>query len=88
MNSVAEFFGLRRNRVLHYDRIGAMSLPAGEYQITLDSSDTPGLNCSRASRDFTYFFDHDGDGSLPQPWTMNMSQRAFTGTTTRAMAST
>jgi hypothetical protein len=64
-------------RVLHFDRIGAISLRAGEYQITLNSSDTPELNCSSASRDFAYFLDHDWDGSLPRPWKMNTSQKSF-----------
>ena len=64
-------------RVLHNDHIGAMKLPAGEYQITLNSHDTPGLNCSSASHDFTYFLNNDWAGNLPRPWKMNTSQKSF-----------
>jgi len=64
-------------RVLHNDHIGAMSLPAGEYRIALNSADTPGLDCPSASHDFAYFLDHDWDGNLPRPWKMNTSQKSF-----------
>jgi hypothetical protein len=50
-------------RVLHDDRIGAASLPAGSYRVSVDA----GLGCATASRLFTRFLE-DYDGVLPQPW--------------------
>lgn len=50
-------------RVLHDDRIGAASLPAGNYSVTTDS----GLSCQSASQLFTRFL-QDWDGNLPKPW--------------------
>lgn len=52
-------------RVLHNDRIGPASLPAGSYKIAIAASS--GLNCSDASRLFTRFLE-DYDGVLPRPW--------------------
>jgi hypothetical protein len=50
-------------RVLHNDRIGAASLPAGNYSVSAE----PGLGCQAASRLFTRFLT-DWDGVLPKPW--------------------
>lgn len=50
-------------RVLHDDRIGPASLPAGSYSVTVE----PGLSCSAASKLFARFL-QDWDGNLPQPW--------------------
>lgn len=50
-------------RVLHNDRIGSASLPAGNYTITVEA----GLSCQAASQLFTRFLE-DYDGVLPKPW--------------------
>lgn len=50
-------------RVLHDDRIGAASFPAGNYEVTAE----PGLSCKAASQLFARFLE-DWDGNLPQPW--------------------
>lgn len=50
-------------KVLHDDRIGAASLPAGNYTITTDT----GLSCQAASQLFARFL-QDWDGNLPKPW--------------------
>jgi hypothetical protein len=59
-------------QVLHNDKIGAMSLPAGAYYVT-----TSNLSCSSASTLFSEFLD-DYDGDLPFPWRANASARSFT----------
>jgi hypothetical protein len=50
-------------RVLHSDRIGAASFPAGSYSITVE----PGLSCQASSQLFARFLE-DYDGVLPKPW--------------------
>lgn len=52
-------------RVLHNDRIGAASFPAGNYTITPATSS--GLTCAAASKLFSRFLE-DYDGVLPRPW--------------------
>jgi hypothetical protein len=52
-------------RVLHDDRIGPATLPAGSYTITVAPS--AGLTCPAASKLFTRFLE-DFDGVLPAPW--------------------
>ncbi len=59
-------------QVLHNDRIGAMSLPAGAYRLTVD-----GVSCPGASRLFANFL-QDYDGVLPGAWTANAARRSFT----------
>ncbi len=61
--------------VLHNDRVGAMSVPAGRWQITLLS--TTGLSCAQAASQFATFLDDDWSGALPRPWTMNVGTRTF-----------
>jgi len=51
--------------VLHDDRIGAASLPAGSYSVELDADS--GLTCAAASKLFARFLT-DYDGVLPKPW--------------------
>jgi hypothetical protein len=51
--------------VLHNDRIGPASLPAGRYTISLEGSS--GLTCSAATKLFARFLE-DYDGVLPKPW--------------------
>lgn len=50
-------------QVLHNDRIGPASLPAGSYSITVETE----LSCQAASQLFTRFLE-DYDGVLPKPW--------------------
>ena len=52
--------------VLHNDMIGKLSLPAGQYTITV--VDDQKITCPRASSRFTQFL-QDYDGVLPSPWT-------------------
>jgi hypothetical protein len=52
-------------RVLHNDRIGPASLPAGNYSVTVE----PGLSCQAASQLFARFLE-DWDGVLPKPWSV------------------
>lgn len=55
-------------RVLHDDRIGAASLPAGNYSVTtVEGSKGAGLSCQEASKLFTRFL-QDWDGNLPNDW--------------------
>ncbi|UUY01766.1 hypothetical protein LRS13_13640 [Svornostia abyssi] len=58
-------------QVLHNDRIGALKLPAGAYQIT-----ATGLSCAQASKLFTQFL-NDWDGNLPSPWRVVASRSQF-----------
>jgi hypothetical protein len=51
--------------VLHNDRIGAASFPAGSYAMT--TSPTGGVSCASASKLFARFLE-DYDGVLPRPW--------------------
>jgi hypothetical protein len=50
-------------KVLHDDRIGAASLPAGSYEVSVKA----GLSCEEASELFARFL-QDWDGNLPKPW--------------------
>lgn len=52
-------------RVLHNDRIGPASLPAGTYNVTPEGGS--GLTCAAAAKLFTRFLE-DYDGVLPRPW--------------------
>lgn len=52
-------------KVLHDDRIGPASFPAGSYEVTVD----PGLSCQAATQLFARFL-QDWDGNLPKPWTV------------------
>ena len=50
-------------KVLHDDRIGAVSLPAGSYEVTASG----GLSCPASSKLLARFLS-DWDGNLPKPW--------------------
>jgi hypothetical protein len=50
-------------RVLHDDRIGQASFPAGNYEVKVKA----GLSCEEASKRFARFLE-DWDGNLPKPW--------------------
>jgi hypothetical protein len=52
-------------RVLHNDRIGPASLPAGSYSVTVAPSS--GLSCAATTKLFARFL-ADYDGILPRPW--------------------
>jgi hypothetical protein len=63
-------------RVLHDDRIGSVSLPAGTYGVSPTK-----LSCATASDLFTEFLD-DWDGKLPRPWKIKgngVGKATFTG---------
>jgi hypothetical protein len=62
--------------VLHDDRIGALSLPAGNYAITV--ADPARLSCAAASDRFRQFL-QDFDGALPSPWRLDPATGTFTG---------
>jgi hypothetical protein len=62
--------------VLHDDRIGALTLPAGSYAITV--SDPARLSCAAAADRFRQFL-MDFDGVLPSPWRLDPATAAFTG---------
>jgi hypothetical protein len=53
-------------KVLHDDRIGAVSFPAGTYRVNLED---PSLNCKSSAELFARFLE-DWDGNLPKPWTV------------------
>ncbi|MGB0119831.1 MAG: hypothetical protein WBP55_02620, partial [Solirubrobacterales bacterium] len=62
-------------RVLHNDRIGALSLPAGPYYINVGQN--RGLSCNAASDYFRDFLNRT-DGKLPSPWRLNVGKARFT----------
>jgi hypothetical protein len=67
LGSRAEAASCPAFRVLHADRIGAASFPAGGYAVTTPASG--GVSCASASRLFARFL-QDYDGILPRPWTV------------------
>ncbi len=62
-------------RVVHNDRIGKLSLPAGNYRITLLDSTGP-LTCSGTTPLFARFL-QDFDGVLPSPWVVQVKKSQF-----------
>lgn len=63
--------------VLHNDHIGRLSLPRGQYRITLLAQGR--LSCQRASRLFARFL-QDFDGNLPGPWRLDVATATFSRT--------
>lgn len=61
-------------RVLHNDHIGRLSLPRGNYRITILASGRP--SCARASALFTRFLE-DWDGNLPGGWKIGVRNKVF-----------
>ena len=53
-------------KVLHDDRIGTATFPAGSYTVTLQDA---GLDCKSSATLFARFLE-DYDGNLPKPWTV------------------
>jgi hypothetical protein len=60
--------------VLHNDHIGRLSLPRGQYRITLLAQGR--LSCQRASRLFKRFL-QDFNGRLPGPWRLDVATATF-----------
>lgn len=58
-------------QVLHDDRVGSLTIPAGAYRLRPD-----GLSCAEASALLTRFLD-DFDGSLPGGWSTARTRRGF-----------
>lgn len=55
-------------KVLHDDRIGAVVLPAGSYEVTTEEfQGRSGISCQEASRLIARFL-QDWDGNLPNGW--------------------
>ncbi len=51
-------------KVLHDDRIGAATFPAGKYTVTIQDTS---LSCKSSAELFARFLE-DWDGNLPKPW--------------------
>lgn len=62
--------------VLHNDRVGSLSVPKGQYQLT-----PVGLNCVAASELFSRFLD-DFDGVLPGGWAPDAATNSFVNAVT------
>lgn len=62
-------------RVLHNDRIGALNLPKGNYNVTVLNGDK--LSCAASSKLFAEFL-QDFDGKLRSPWVVNVASKSFT----------
>lgn len=54
-------------KVLHNDRIGAATFPAGTYTVTVQDST---LDCKSSAALFARFLE-DWDGNLPKPWVVS-----------------
>jgi hypothetical protein len=67
-------------QVLHDDRIGNLQLPAGAYEITVNTPST--LTCAQASDLFRQFLE-DFDGRLGGGWQTTISTRTFSRSTPR-----
>ncbi|HEX2411218.1 MAG TPA: hypothetical protein VHJ39_08630 [Solirubrobacteraceae bacterium] len=61
--------------VLHDDRIGALSVPAGPYTLTV--LDASRLSCAEAADRFRQSLE-DWDGNLPAPWRLDAATATFT----------
>jgi hypothetical protein len=66
--------------VLHDDRIGALSLPAGDYRLTV--ADEARLSCAHAADLFRQFLE-DFDGRLPAPWRLDVAARSWASGSSR-----
>ncbi|MEZ5078892.1 MAG: hypothetical protein R2725_15790 [Solirubrobacterales bacterium] len=61
-------------RVLHDDHVGRLSLPKGNYRLTILSSGRP--SCAQAAALFTRFLE-DWDGKLPGGWKVGVASKVF-----------
>ena len=68
-------------RVLHDDHVGKLSVPAGNYLITVANQSK--LSCQRASRLFAKFL-QDFDGKLPNHWKVQVHKSGFVKTSQKA----
>jgi len=60
----------------HNDRIGALSLPAGNYVVQLTKKNGS-LDCDQADRQFALFLTKNYRAPLPKPWTLNAKTATF-----------
>lgn len=70
--------------VLHNDRIGKVTFPAGPYRITRIDASYP---CWRAQQNFAYFLANDPNGVLPSPWRLE-ADRTFIASATQGFKTT
>lgn len=61
-------------RVLHDDHVGSLTLPRGNYRITILASGRP--SCAQAAALFTRFLE-DFDGKLPGGWRVGAANSTF-----------
>ena len=61
-------------RVLHNDRIGALSFPAGPYWVSIFKDSN--ITCPQSTQLFAAFLQRP-DGSLPSPWVINVATGSF-----------
>lgn len=61
-------------RVMHNDKIGKVSFPAGYYDVTLLNGDK--LTCPQSTKLFAEFL-QDWDGNLRKPWVLNGKTMTF-----------
>lgn len=61
-------------RVLHDDRIGALPFPGGPYWVSIYKGSN--ITCAQATQLFASFLQRT-DGTLPQPWVINVATGSF-----------
>ncbi len=61
-------------RVLHNDRIGALSFPAGPYWVSIFKDSN--ITCPQSTQLFAAFLQRP-DGSLPRPWVISVATGSF-----------
>jgi hypothetical protein len=61
-------------RVLHNDRIGALSFPAGAYWVSIFKDSN--ITCPQSTQLFAAFLQRP-DGSLPKPWVIDVATGSF-----------
>lgn len=61
-------------RVMHNDKIGKVSFPAGSYSVTLLNGNR--LTCAKSTKLFAEFL-QDWDGKLRKPWVLNGKTMTF-----------
>jgi hypothetical protein len=71
--------------VLHDDKIGTLSLPAGVYSVTINTKST--LKCAAASSLFAQFL-QDFDGKLSGGWATNPTTATFSRSSPRSQSFT
>jgi hypothetical protein len=61
-------------RVLHNDKIGALSFPVGNYWVSIYKDSN--ITCPQSTTLFAAFLNRP-DGSLPSPWVINVASGSF-----------